>query len=178
MRRILALVVAVATFATPAAADMTSMADPSDTRGPLDIKRISHGHATRDVLWHKLVMYRRWGAKDLTGDEIVFHISTDGEDRYDEVRASVGVEEGRLAVRIYEFTEGSDYGIAGPSKRIRFKRPDHRTIKVFFNESWVKGRSYAWSVSSQYRDRGSAHCSNHCFDYAPGRNPNRLRHRL
>ena len=177
MKRVAALVLAVASFAIPAAADMSSKRDPADARGPFDIKRISHGHASSDVLWHKVVMHRRWGADDLHGDEIVFHISTDGERRYDEVRASVGLEDGRLAVRIYELTEGSDYEIAGPSKRIRFKRPDARTIKIFFNKSWVRD-SYAWSVSTQYRDRRSANCERHCFDHAPGRNPDRLEHRL
>ena len=176
VKRVL-LVLVVLALAGPSYANTMGASDPNDIRGPLDVKRISHGHASNDVLWHKVVMHRRWGARHLEGDEIRIDISTDREARYDEFRVSVAVEDGKLAARIYEFTEGSDYGIPGPSKRIRFTRPDRRTIKVFFNESWVNG-SYGWSVSTQYRERGSASCSNGCVDYAPGRNPDRLEHRL
>ena len=177
MKRLVLVLLAIAVCG-PSYADTRGSSDPDDVRGPLDIKRISHGHASGDVLWHKVVMHRRWGARHLEGDEIRIDISTDGEARYDEVRVSVAVEDGKLAARIYEFTEGSDYGIPGPSQRIRFTRPDRRGIKVFFNESWVNGRSYGWSVSTQYRERDSESCSNGCSDYAPGRNPNRVEHKL
>ncbi len=157
------------------------LSDGNDTRGPLDIKRMSHGHAGDGKLWHKVVMHGRWGVRDLRGtDEIRFHITKDREDRFDEVHASVAVKDGELRAWIFPYTEGSDYAAVGPSTRIRLVRPDARSVKIVFDESWVQNRRdrYAWSVGSDYRDRDSAHCRRSCFDYAPGSNPDRLVHDL
>ena len=121
-------------------------------------------------------MHRRWGAKDLKGnDEVRFYFSYDGEDQYDEVHASVALKDGRLGAWVFSYVEGSDYASVGPSKRIRFTRPNRYSIKIFFDKGWVDKRDrYAWSVGSSYRDRDSTHCRKSCFDYAPGHNPDRL----
>ena len=164
----------------PAQATTVGARDPRDVRGPLDIRRIEHGHASGDVLWHRVVMDRRWGARHLQGDdEIRFYFSNDREDRFDEVHASVAVKDGKLAAWVFSYVEGSDYASVGPSKRIRFTRPNRNSIKIFFDKSWLDRRDrYAWSVGSTYRDRDSAGCSESCFDYSPGSNPQRLEHRL
>lgn len=124
---------------TPATADMSSRRDADDVHGALDIKRIVHGHTEGGKLWHKVVMWKRWGARDLAGeDEIRFYFSNDREDRYDEVHASVAVEDGKLAAWVFEYTEGSDYAGVGPSKRIRFVRPDRFSVKIFFSDDLMK----------------------------------------
>lgn len=173
--------VAVLLWVTPTtSAGTSSDRDGNDVKGPLDIKRIGHGSGNGDLLWHKVVMHQAWGAKDLQGaNEIRFYFSNDREDRYDEVNASVGLKDGRMAAWVFSYVEGSDYASVGPSKRIRFTRPNRYTIKIFFNMSWVDGRDrYAWSVGSSFRDRGSDNCRNSCFDYAPGFDPERLVHRF
>lgn len=166
---------------TPVAADTSSRRDGNDTRGPLDIKRIAHGHTSDGKLWHKVVMHGRWGAKDLRGeDEIRFYFSNDREDRYDEVHATVALKNGKLGAWIFPYTEGSDYASVGPSERIRFVRPDRSSVKIFFDRSWMKNRTgrYTWSLGTDYKNRDSDNCARGCFDYAPGRNPNRLEHKL
>ena len=181
MSRCIVTVVSVLCLVTTTAlADVGSSRDPGDVRGPLDVKRISHGHGRGDVLWHKVVMHNRWGAKDLRGnDEIRFYFSYDGEDRYDEVHALVGLKDGKLRAWVFPYVEGSDYAGVGPSERIRFKRPDRYSIKIFLDRGWVDARDrYAWSVGSRFRDRDSVNCKKSCFDYAPGHNPDRLVHDL
>lgn len=54
---------------TPATADMSSRRDADDVHGALDIKRIVHGHTEGGKLWHKVVMWKRWGARDLAGED-------------------------------------------------------------------------------------------------------------
>jgi hypothetical protein len=179
-RAFVAALVLLFVFAFPADATVSGGRDGNDVKGPLDIKRIVHGHGNGDLLWHKVVMHQRWGAKDLQGaNEIRFYFSNDSEDRYDEVHASVDLNDGKLGAWVFPYTEGSDYANVGPSKRIRFIRPDRRTIKIFFNKSWVDRRDrYAWSVGSDFRDRDSDGCRNSCHDYAPGHDPERVEHRI
>lgn len=180
MVRVVVVVAVVLLGVTPTSAGTSSARDGNDAKGPLDIKRIVHGHGNGDLLWHKVVMNEGWGANDLRGDtEIRFYFSNDREDRYDEVHASVDLKDGKLAAWVFPYTEGSDYANVGPSKRIRFTRPDRRTIKIFFNKGWVDRRDrYAWSVGSSFRDRESDNCRNICFDYAPGHDPERVVHQL
>ena len=165
----------------PASADVARRSDPADVRGPLDVARISHGHTSNGKLWHKVVMQGTWGKKALGGsDEIRFYFTNDVEDRYDEVHASVDVKDGRMRAWIFPYTEGSDYAGVGPSTRIRLVRPDRRSVKIVFDASWMKNRRnrYAWSVGSEFSDADSTHCRATCYDYAPGRNPDRLVHDL
>ena len=165
----------------PATANVSSIGDPDDVHGPLDIRRIVHGHGNNGVLWHKLVMWNRWGANDLRGtDEIRFFFSTDGEDRYDEVHASVVREDGKLAASIYEYVESGDGAGVGQAHRIRFTRPNRRSVKIFFDAKWVMNHRdrYAWSAGSSYEKADSKNCRHVCFDYSPRSNPDRLFHRL
>ena len=181
MRRALVAVLALALLMpVPTTATEARRRDPNDIHGPLDIKRISHGHRSGDVLWHKVVMRSPWGRKALRGvGEIRFQFSTDGEDRFDEVNASIDLKDGKLKVWIFPYVEGSDYASVGPSERIRFARPNRRSIKIFFGQSWVDKRDrYVWSVNSSYMKRSSRHCARGCYDYAPGASPNRIEHKL
>ena len=166
-------------LAFPSVASESHRRDPNDAHGPLDIRRISHGHKG-DLVWHKVVMRSSWGPQALRGaDQIRFQFSTDGEDRFDEVNASVDLKDGELRAWVFPYVEGSDYAGVGPSERIRLTRPDRYSVKIFFKRSWVDKRNrYAWSVSSYYKRNGSRHCENTCRDYAPGASPNRLVHNL
>ena len=180
LRALVATVALTISTTMPSAAGSKSARDPSDVHGPVDVRRIEHGHGDDGLLWHKVVMWNRWGAKDLHGnDEIRFHFSYDGEDRYDEVHASVAVKNGKLAAWVFPYVEGSDYASVGPSERIRFTRPTRYSVKIFFDKGWVDVRDrYVWSVGSSYRNRDSKNCREACFDYAPGNNPDRLEHNL
>ena len=154
--------------------------DPNDTAGVLDVKRIGHGHRGDGQVWHKVVMRNRWGRKALRGDnEIRFHFSTDREDRFDEVHASIDVQDGKLKAWIFPYVETGDSAGVGPSERIRFVRTDRYSIKIFFDKTWVDRRNrYAWSVGTDYRKRSSRRCDRSCFDYAPGNPPDRIVHRI
>src|SRR5688500_16526101 len=181
MKRLLTAILASAFLAAPAWANDGSVRDPDEVRGPLDIKRISHGHSSGEVLWHKIVMHNRWGADDLRGDdEIRLYLSRDGEDKFDEVHISIDEKKGDLRAWIFPYTEGSDFAGVGPSERIRMTRPNPRVVKVFFDKGWVQNRRdrYAWSAGTDYRNRDSTHCRSSCFDYAPGHDPERLVHNL
>ena len=180
IRVVVGIVLGLLLVASPTGASRSGAGDPADVAGPLDVRRITHGHGSGDKLWHKVVMHQRWGARDLEGeDEIRFHFSYDGEDRYDEVHASVALKDGKLAAWVFPYVEGSDYANVGPSKRIRLTRPNRYSVKIFFDNGWVDARDrYAWSVGSSFRERDSERCRRACFDYAPGHNPNRLVHGL
>lgn len=179
MTRTLFAALAISLLAgAPTAATESRRRDPNDTPGPLDIRRIAHGHAGGGALWHKIVTYGTWGRKALQGPEIIrFQFSTDGEDRFDEVNASVDLKDGKLQAWIYPYVEGSDYAGVGPSQRIRLKRVNRRSVKIFFDRSWVDKRDrYAWSVWTSYKDKNSRHCTKTCSDRAPDRG--RLVHNL
>jgi hypothetical protein len=180
MRKLVGALVTVMIIGFPAQANVTGTRDPNDVRGPLDIKRIVHGHGNGGALWHKVVMHRAWGAGDLRGeDEIRFYFSNDREDRFDEVHASVARKNGKIAAWVFPYVEGGDFASVGPSERIRFTRPTRRTVKIFFDKSWLNRRGrYAWSVGSSYRDKHSSSCRENCFDYAPRHDPERLVHDL
>ena len=181
MKRALWGVVVAALILSPAAHGSEGRRhDPNDTPGALDVKRIAHGHRDGGRLWHKVVMRHPWGAKALRGDnEIRVHFSTDREDRFDEVHASIDLKDGKLGAWIFTYTEGGDYAGVGPSERIRFVRTNRYSIKIFFNKDWVDRRNrYAWSVGTRYRKRSSRRCDGGCHDYAPGDSPDRLVHRL
>src|SRR5688500_19939235 len=135
------IVLGLLLVASPTGASRSGVGDPADVPGPLDVRRITHGHGSGDKLWHKVVMHQRWGARDLEGeDEIRFHFSYDGEDRYDEVHASVALKDGKLAAWVFPYVEGSDYANVGPSKRIRLTRPNRYSVKIFFDKGWVDAR--------------------------------------
>ena len=181
MKRCAALVLLISLFvAVPTSANEARRRDPNDTRGPLDIKYIAHGHASGKLLWHKVAMRSPWGKRALRGgNDITFGLSNDGEDRFDEVHVTVDVADGKLGAWIYGYIEGSDYAGVGESKPIKFTRPNRMTIKIFFDQSWVDRRDrYAWDLWTSYRKRGSRHCQNWCSDHAPGSSPDRLVHKL
>lgn len=179
MKKLFALIVIAMVVGFPAQANVAGAWDPNDVRGPLDIKRIVHGHGNGGMLWHKVVMHRAWGADDLRGeDEIRFYFSNDREDRFDEVHASVARKNGKLTAWVFPYVEGGDFASVGPSERIRFTRPNRRTVKIFFDRSWLDRRSrYAWSVGTSYRDNDSS-CRENCFDYVPRHDPQRVVHDL
>ncbi len=181
MKRVAAMLLAALVLSpTPGVGSQAGRRDPNDTPGRLDIKRIAHGHKSRKVLWRKVAMHSAWGRNALRGDdEIRFMFSTDREDRYDEVHAMVALKNGKLGAWIFPYVEGSDYAGVGPSTRIRFTRPDRRSIKIFFGRGWVDGEDrYAWSLASSYKDKQSRRCDRWCNDYAPGSSPDRLEHNL
>ena len=167
MRRLIGIALLVVLVPWPAAASIDGHRDPNDVRGPLDIRRIVHGHTSDGKVWHKVVMRHRWGARDLEGqDEIRFHFSTDREDRYDEVNATVALKDGKLNARVFPYTEGSDYAAVGPSTQIDFRRSDRFTVTIIFGKKWVDGRNdrYVWSVTSRYKDPDSENCRSYCRD--------------
>ena len=167
MKRLIALGLVLALTPLSAAASVKGNRDPNDVRGPLDIKRIVHGHTNDGKLWHKVVMRSRWSAEDLKGqDEIRFHFSTDREDRYDEVNATVSLKDGKLRAVVFPYTEGSDYAAVGPSTKVNFRRADRYSVTIVFGKKWVDGRNdrYAWSVTTFYKNSDAPGCRSYCAD--------------
>ncbi|HZJ49334.1 MAG TPA: hypothetical protein VFF07_00445, partial [Actinomycetota bacterium] len=66
---------------------MTTVRDPDDTSGRLDVKLLSHRHARHGgVLIHRLGTYHNWRSRMLRAPRsyILLWFSTDKEDRYAE----------------------------------------------------------------------------------------------
>jgi hypothetical protein len=166
-------------------ASTSTRRDNKDTRGPLDVVRVQHGHARGNdkVLTHAAWTTGRWNKKDLRNKNsyIAFWFSTDG-DGYAEHRIFVASRDGRLVADFHDYEEGSDYAGVGPSTLIRWTRPNKRSIRVFLHRKHLGVDEYGWSVQSTYRSSSSRRCrAGHapCYDKAPaGRGRGRVVHSL
>jgi hypothetical protein len=179
-----AVSVIVALSAPTADADTVVRHDPADARGPLDVRRLEHGHGHhKRVLTHTVVTSGRWDESDLRNKNsyIYFWFSTDG-DRFAEARVAVISQDHELTAQFQDYEESGDSASVGPPTAIRFKRPNDRSIKVFFSRRRLGFDSYGWSVETLYRKAASRHCrfgQPLCRDRAPrGTGRGRIRHSL
>lgn len=161
----------------PATADTMAFPDPDDTRGPLDVASLRHGH-NDSGLWHSVTMQGRWSSQALRGQGSYLYIwfSTDDEDTYAERRIWIDFHKGRLKAGLERYDEFSDGAGVSPIRRLRITRPSKRTVKVFFDRQDIGSGNYSWSAFSSYRQADSEACGR-CFDEAPeGRGRGRIRH--
>jgi hypothetical protein len=168
-----------------ARADTVGKSDKNDTRGPLDMVRVGHGHRNHHpkILVHTVTMADRWGKEDVRNKNSFLYLwfDTDG-DRYAEHRIAVVDEDGRLTAQFQDYDESSDSAEVGPSTDLRFRRPNRRTIRVFLPRRRLGVNRYRWSAETLYRSSASRHCrfgKPLCHDKAPrGRGRGRILHVL
>lgn len=182
-------VAALVLFASAATADERGIADGDTAHGPLDIARVSHGHAFDDerraVLVHTIEMHGSWSAReDLRGNEIIVYFDVDTDRGY---RDYSGVTERRIDIF---FSNGQlranlVNNLGDPPKliaRLDVAKRDARTVQVEVRPDQLKRRGtlkrYWWGVQSLYSRRGHAECPNRqaCSDQAPNRPAGYVRH--
>lgn len=174
----------VLTRSVPTSADVVFRRDPNDTHGPLDVRRLGHGHGHRPrVLTHIVTTSRPWDESDVRNKNSFIYLwfSTD-DDRYAEARVAVISQDHELTVQFQDYEESSDSAEVGPPSSIRFTRPNRRSIKVFFSKRRLGVDSYRWSVETLYRNGSSRNCrlgQPLCNDRAPrGSGRGRIEHTL
>ena len=132
-------------------ASRTSMRDPGDAFGPLDVRHITHGHArSGGGLVHKITTYRRWRGTALNNDysDIKILFTTD-RDNKPERALVIDTEGGRLVARMHRWAAGVREQTYG---RSAVSRPNLRTLKVVVRRSQLRRgiREYGWHVDTRY----------------------------
>lgn len=165
--------VIVALGVLPAAADENQVRDGDDTRGPLDIAWIKHGHRTKAngqrQLVHTIRLYERWPVRRLRHRGYI-HLFFDlrGHPGNPEERTLwIIYEDGKLKAEMYN-TLGDPPKYLGD---VPLWRPNGRTVKVAFRKSLLRRRDfdyYKWGALS-YIEAGHPLCgrSQGCGDLAP-----------
>lgn len=161
--------VCVALLAPSSSAGRRWIADANDTKGFLDVKATSHGHARGNRLKHTLTTYARWRSRDLWCGSIRFRFHELNRDLV------VAYRKRLLAIMLNSRTRE---GIGAPE----VSRPTKRRVAVVFPRRWLRKGidSYEWSVTTVRRretcPRRGGDPSSVFRDRAPGRG--RIAHRL
>ena len=149
------------TFGSPGLADRAALNDgQNDAFGPLDIRRISHGHAGTNRVFHYLSMYERWGRSDLRSSvsEIRILFTTDHDNRPERVLV-IDAGEHRLEAFMHKWKKG------GPGKKIygqaALSRPSKRGVRAAFDQALLGNKvgSYGWHVDTRYHDARNHRCN-------------------
>lgn len=176
MRRtglVLGAVLLAATLTTPAAlADGAKLRDRNDTRGVLDVSRISHGHRTTRAGEHQLVhtirLHDPWPVKKLRdhGFALIYFELAGHPDNPPERTLQIEYEDRRLVAHMYN-------SMGDPSKHMRkvaLWRPDWRTVRVAFPKALLRKslQRYKWNAVT-FVDEREGMCSRGggCTDWAP-----------
>ena len=194
-RSCLVVVFLATTFAVtlfPARADQRWVRDSNDTPRRLDIRWVSHGHASDpSVLRHRVTMYadwRRWVLSPEGPGSMSLWFSTSG-DSCAEAHVIVDVKDGRFRARIQSYNplfcgRHDDSGGSGNLRLIpqRPRRPDARSLVVFVPADMLAEGGvdeYAWSATTYFYKEGTK-CFQVCIDDVPdnGHERGRIVHRL
>ena len=159
-----------------ARADTRSFRDPNDARGPLDIRRVTHGHQKKggdSFFVHTVSTHKRWGSKLLGRDatEIDLWFSTDGDGRPDRV-VYINHDDGRLRASMNTYENEGDSSTVGFIGNVKVRRVGGRGVRVWLPVEWMSNNElddYNWFVFSFYTADEGSHCREDysCFDRAP-----------
>jgi hypothetical protein len=167
----LALTAVVLTVGSPALADKTSFRDRNDTKGRLDMKRFTHGHAGNGAVVHTVTMFKGFSSrllkapspvkKQLRPNTVWFFFDTDRDDR---AERAVAVRWNRGKLRAVVTNErGRVFGHASVS------RPDRRTVKIKVKHRLLgrdEFKPYRWWPNTYYRSKNV--CRSKCSDTVRG----------
>jgi hypothetical protein len=161
--------------------------DENDAYGPLDVKRMSHGHGTdKGDIVHLVTTYGRWDRKTLRSadSEIQLLFTTDRDNKPE--RVLVIDEHGKgIRAEMHKWNKGIGKKVYG---RAALERIGPRTAKLVFEPSLL-GKDvgeYGWHVDTRFHDEAHSRCNSKpgivvvCPDSAPDENSPRsyLRHNL
>lgn len=170
---------------SPGLADGTSFGDQNDAYGPLDVKRMSHGHGTdKNDLVHRLTTYGKWDRRALSSadSEIQLLFTTDGDNAPERVLV-VDARGESVAATMHKWNKGIGNKVYGEAA---VSRPSRRDIKLVFEASLLgkKVREYGWHVDTRFHDKDHSRCNVSdgvivvCPDSAPNDARSYLRHEL
>ena len=167
---------------TAAMASERRVLDADDTKGPLDIAWVQHGHRQSPAgvrqLVHTVRLFDPWPVRRLRHRGFVhLFLDVEGHRSLREERAVwITYRKGRLRAQLMH------YSAEPPTvmRRVPLWRPDRRTLKIAFRKRALgRGRfeAYGWSAISFVEERDSS-CDRRggCHDSAP--EAGYVRHRL
>ena len=166
MKRAVIALAILATLALPlfAAAGDSSVHDPDDTKGRLDIRRVDfEGH--KRPRW-TVFTWRRWHSRDIFDQGyILVRLDSFGGTRFDYYALIRSVGHGLTAGLFRDPRHHPDTRLSG----LKVWRPDRHSIKLRLRLSKLHfggSRSfYRWAVETIFSNHN---CPRTCFDSAPG----------
>lgn len=163
---------------TAASADGRSFRDADDTRGVLDIARVSQSHRNHQLV-HTMHLRRAWPVKKVAGHGFaMFYFQLRGHGRrLPERTVQIDHHDGRLVAHMFD-TLGKPAQHLG---RVTLRRPSWRTLRVSFPKSMLRPglRGYKWNAATHVeRGWGSCRQAMGCTDWAPDRRTKYVRHVL
>ena len=164
---VLALAFALIVVGSPALADKSTFGDRNDTRGRLDMKRFTHGHAGSGAVVHTITMFKGFPSrllkapsppkKQLKPNTVWFFFDTNRDNRAERAVA-VRWNRGKLRAVVTN-QNGRVFGHG------KVTRPNRRTVKVEVGHGPLgrrRFRPYRWWPNTYYR--GSDVCRRKCSD--------------
>lgn len=144
-----------------AQANVLTRIDGNDTRGPLDIRSASHGHAGNAVT-HTIRTFGTWSRAVLgprTPNAFLLFVGTDGDPAPERV-VLIFSSGGRMIARVFR-PNGTLVGGAAASK------PNGRTVRVSILRARLGSPAgYRWQAFSYFETRRGT-CANGCVDRVP-----------
>lgn len=164
---VLVFTAALLVIGSPAQADKASFTDGNDTKGRLDMKRFTHGHAGGGKVVHTVRMFSGFPSrllkapspskKQLRPNTVWFFFDTDMDNRAERAVA-VRWNRGKLRAVVTN-QRGNVFGHAAVS------RPDRRTVKVKVEHQLLGAdgfEPYQWWPNTYYRSDNV--CERKCSD--------------
>lgn len=162
----------------PAWADRKAFRDGNDTRGALDIARVTQAHRNHRLV-HTMRLHRAWPVKKIGNHAFaMFYFQLRGHGRrLPERTVQIDFHGGRLVAHMFDT-------LVKPAQhlgRVTLRRPSWRTLRVSFPKSMLRPglQGYKWNAATHVeRGWGSCRQALGCTDWAPDRRVKYVRHVL
>lgn len=159
----LALLIVLAA-ALPATAAGTTVPDPRDVRGKLDLKEVRRSGNER-LTW-RMITYERWRVPDIWSvGSLVVDLDTRGDERPDYYVVIEPTHTNMKARLFRDRRQKDDYEIG----KLKAWRKDQKSasFQLPFRRVTVGGARTTYSWRAQTLFNGNGRCSQVCFDLAP-----------
>ena len=148
----------------PAAAASSTVSDPRDVRGKLDLKEVRRSGSER-LTW-RMITHERWSVTDIwsTGS-LVVDLDTRGDERPDYYVLIEPTHTNMKAKLFRDRRQKDDYQIG----KLKAWRKDQKSasFQLPFRRLTVGGDRTTYSWRAQTLFNGNNHCHDVCFDLAP-----------
>lgn len=163
-RAVLAGTALVLLVALPATAAVTTVTDPKDVRGKLDLQEVRRSGDER-LTW-RLITYERWRVKEIwsTGF-LTIDLDTRGDERPDYYVLIEPTHENMRARLFRDRRQKDDYQIG----KLKAWRKDQKSasFQLPLGKLTVSDDRTTYSWRAQTLFNGNSHCRDVCFDLAP-----------